>query len=452
MLGGASVVSRPATLTDYYALLLVASLSGYAFFGKGYAYAGVPPLFITEGVLSLGLLLLLHTGCILSTFSAAPLLMYYALFILAIERTVPYVSVWGINALRDSVLVCYGLFSIITVALLLERPERVATTLRFLQWFSTVFVYVVPVLYALNAAGVLRRIPGWPASGEPLIAIRAGEVGVHVCGCTLMGLLGLRRVSGYWNAVLLLDIVLIAALSRGGMLAIVVPVAFVVVLSGRWRQLIGIGLLAGTVLALLYIVDFNVPLHQSNDRNLSVRQMVDNVVSITGSAGKGDLDDDKKWRLIWWKKIEAYTFAGPYFWSGKGFGVNLADADGFQGTDMSGPPLRSPHNSHLSILARMGVPGFALWIGVGLAWLVAMMDCILLAWRRGDQVWGDLMLLTVGYWMAIVVDASFDVALEAPMLGVWFWCLFGFGVGCKMIYETPISRLVGTRGRLLTSH
>jgi hypothetical protein len=34
-----------------------------------------------------------------------------------------------------------------------------------------------------------------------------------------------------------------------------------------------------------------------------------------------------------------------------------------------------------------------------------------------------------------VINASFDVALEAPMQGIWFWCLIGFGIGTTMIYR-----------------
>ena len=29
--------------------------------------------------------------------------------------------------------------------------------------------------------------------------------------------------------------------------------------------------------------------------------------------------------------------------------------------------------------------------------------------------------------LAILINASFDVALEGPMQGIWFWCLVGFG-------------------------
>ena len=55
-----------------------------------------------------------------------------------------------------------------------------------------------------------------------------------------------------------------------------------------------------------------------------------------------------------------YTAFGDHFWTGKGYGINLADSDGFQ-VVWEGSPLRSPHNSHLTFLARSGVPGLALW-------------------------------------------------------------------------------------------
>ena len=38
------------------------------------------------------------------------------------------------------------------------------------------------------------------------------------------------------------------------------------------------------------------------------------------------------------------------------------------------------------------------------------------------------------YWNNSI-DASFDVALEGPMVGIWFWCLFGFGIASSMIYR-----------------
>jgi hypothetical protein len=43
--------------------------------------------------------------------------------------------------------------------------------------------------------------------------------------------------------------------------------------------------------------------------------------------------------------------------------------------------------------------------------------------------------------MSVIINATFDVALEGPMQGIWFWCLVGFGIGSVMIYRYQTSFL-----------
>ena len=37
-------------------------------------------------------------------------------------------------------------------------------------------------------------------------------------------------------------------------------------------------------------------------------------------------------------------------------------------------------------------------------------------------------LWVLAYWMAFIVNMSFDVYLEGPQGGIWFWCLIGFAI------------------------
>jgi hypothetical protein len=53
--------------------------------------------------------------------------------------------------------------------------------------------------------------------------------------------------------------------------------------------------------------------------------------------------------------------------------------------------------------------------------------------------WAHLVLWVACYGLAIVIDASFDVAIEGPMLGIWFWSLFGFGIASTMVYRTCLN-------------
>ena len=87
-------------------------------------------------------------------------------------------------------------------------------------------------------------------------------------------------------------------------------------------------------------------------RKVSFQQLADNVLSVVNEDASSNLRDSRDWPLEWWDTIVDYTANGPYFWTGKGFGVNLANDDGFQ--VLADESLRAPHNAHLAILADAG--------------------------------------------------------------------------------------------------
>jgi hypothetical protein len=164
-----------------------------------------------------------------------------------------------------------------------------------------------------------------------------------------------------------------------------------VVLTGRWRRLLPGLLSACLLLSVAYAVDLKVP-SEEESRAFGARQIVENMASVVVSTGNGRQDGTKLWRQMWWQTITDYTFHGPYFWGGKGFGINLAEADGFTLGEQNGAGLRSPHNSHMAVLARMGVPGLALWCLIGVTWMGGLLSHARIAWRRGDEQWGNLLL------------------------------------------------------------
>src|SRR5205823_258253 len=120
-------------------------------------------------------------------------------------------------------------------------------------------------------------------------------------------------------------------------------------------------------------------------------------------------------------------------WTGKGFGINLADDDGFQVNDDHS--LRSPHNGHLMILARAGVPGLALWSIVQLGWAATIGSALRHSIRRCRHEWAGVFLLLLAYWLALAINGAFDVFLEGPMGGIWFWSIYGIGLAALWIYK-----------------
>ena len=113
----------PVTLSDRYTVLLACVLLGYAILGKGFAYLGVPPLFMGEISLVLGLAVAFRSDCLFAALAQLPCLLLAILMVWVLARTIPNIGVYGLNAVRDSVVVLYGFFAFIVIALLVEKPE-----------------------------------------------------------------------------------------------------------------------------------------------------------------------------------------------------------------------------------------------------------------------------------------------------------------------------------------
>jgi O-antigen ligase len=83
----------------------------------------------------------------------------------------------------------------------------------------------------------------------------------------------------------------------------------------------------------------------------------------------------------------------------------------------------------------MGVPGFVIWIAF-LGTLLTRLWLRYRAWKRaGDDLQAGLCMFTLTYLVAATVNATFDVYLEGPMGGIWFWS--GVGLGLSLIAWPP---------------
>ena len=421
-----------------YVLLLCGTLAGYALLGKGFAYLGIAPLFIGEIALGLGLCIVLRSGCRLAMLATVPGLLLAALFTLVMTQAVAFVPSYGIDAIRDSVVLLYSLFAFIVIALILEKPGLISWILhaygRF-AWFYGMIAGVWAMLTGYLASSLYDSGLYFPGTNIEMPYIRAGEAASHLSGAAVFMLLGFRRVPLPWVILLFINIVMVVP-ARGAMLSCVIPIGIAAVLAGKMKRVMPVVLIGGALLAVTYVIGLEIPQNEKPfARNIGAAQILENFESILGTSDAMNLDATKTWRLRWWQSIENYTFNGPYFWTGKGYGFSLADADGFADNMKGLPTLRSPHSVHMTMLARSGVPGLALWVLVLVAWFTALMNAQIVARRRGERQWANLFLWISCYLLAIVIDASFDVALEGPMLGIWFWSLFGFGIASTMVYR-----------------
>jgi hypothetical protein len=428
-------------LQDFYIVALAGSLACYATFGKGFAYLGMPPVFVSEMLLSFGLVILLRSGCWIAVLTTIPSLVLTALMAWVVVRTSSYVGVYGADALRDSVTVMYGLFAFIMIALLIDSPARISVIMGYLYRFSYLYGGAGVALFLGSALfDRMGLMPKWAHSGIPIALLKPGEVAVHLAASGVAALLGVIPRGPLWTAALFSGMLVVSTQNRGSILAIVVPTLFAALATGRLKQLIKVVAAVLVLIGVISVFNVNVRLG-SGSRTIGAEQITRNLGSILSSeeAPNSALEGTKRWRLLWWKKIQDYTLHGPYFWTGKGFGVNLARSDGFVVGEKNEAPLRSPHNVHMTVLARAGIPGLFLWLLFGGVWFATLAYNMMVARSRGDGNWANCFVFIICYVTAIAVNASFDVALEGPMLGIWFWNLVGLGIGASIVYKASAS-------------
>ncbi len=417
------------------------ALTGYAFLGRGFAYAGIPPIFIGEIILGMGLITWMLVGG-LRIFESRITWLLMLLIGIGALGTFRYVGTYGMDALRDGALWGYGIFSLIVGTFLLKGKDRIQKAAGLYSvWIGLFFAWVIVSFLILMFSGDL--IPRWPYTNVPLINIKMGDIAVHLAGAMAFLALGLHRIYGrffskrdqgqrfvrsdWWLWGLLIASAITVMFGRAAILTLVATALLLIIMrpSKSWIKPIMIsGLILFSAIAL--DLEFN---HGGN-RSVSPQALVQAFDSIFQETGAGYHDNSRRWRLEWWGGIWNYTVRGEYFWTGKGYGINLADADGFQvfGDNHEQAVLRSPHNSHLTFLARSGVPGFSVWIALQLVFAIALIQAYRKARRQGREDLAKLNLWVLAYWWAFMVNAGFDVFLEGPQGGIWFWSLFGFGI------------------------
>lgn len=434
--GAAGVVALLALgrqLPALFLATLVVLLAAYAFLGRGGAYLGVEPLFISEAGLVLALLTVLTTVGHARLGALHWLLVAFAAW--GLLRTLPYLGRDGLAALRDAVVWGYAAFALaISFSVGAAQFPRVVALYRRGLPFFLLWVPVAAIL-TLVAPGSVPTIPG---SNVGLVEFKGGDAAVHLSGAAAFLLLGLyasRSRSGAFGESLLwpvwfAGVAIAVALSRAGLaaVALAVGVTFLLRPSRRWVPFV---VVAAILLALAQLTNVSVDL--GREREVSLEQVTGNILSVVSESESSELQGTKDWRMEWWGEIYDYTVRGPYFWTGKGFGINLADDDGFQVADGS---LRSPHNGHMTILARMGVPGLALWILVQSVFGLSLLRAFFRAGLNGDAFWMQVDGWLFVYWLAMMTNMFFDVYLEGPQGGIWFWSIFGLGLAALTAQAT----------------
>ncbi len=383
----------------------------YVFFNKGIAYS-----FLAEAIWVGGFIVLFLTRKEY-TFAWDKRTKILGLFLLV---TLGYIG-WGLRSytlfdvIRDSFVIQYAWFTFF-VFLFKDLQE---TMWKYLQLIYTWFpLFALFNFYIQNFSEFFdnRILFGT----VPFALYKYGDMGVHLLISTLVLIRFLNHRSIRFQitmaVAILLNLLIMTAYSRSGMLAYLIGLGLFVVYT---KQQAVRDLMKKYLRYLPLVLLVVLPLYASikvkdnfQGRKVGLEQVVENVSSIFGTGKDVTLEDNKVWRLVWWANILNYSISPEFVLQGKGLGMSLAESDVIT-TDSE--DLRSPHNFNLTMLARFGWPLFLLWS----YWLFCLFKPLFQRKLEDQQLMISCVLFT--FWL----NGSFDVFLEGPMGAFPFWTWVG---------------------------
>jgi O-antigen ligase len=130
-------------------------------------------------------------------------------------------------------------------------------------------------------------------------------------------------------------------------------------------------------------------------------------------------DPNSAHRMVMWSQILYRTAKQPVL--GEGFGPPFSVFSGWKFYDYTERRLH-PHNSFLWILNRMGIIGF----GVFCFLILKFYSSGIRAYRRMNAgKYKAYLLAFLSSHFSIAIFAFFNVVLEGPSMGIFFWIVMG---------------------------
>lgn len=129
------------------------------------------------------------------------------------------------------------------------------------------------------------------------------------------------------------------------------------------------------------------------------------------------------WRMHLWKQTMKGIQKAPY--AGNGFGPRMFETVLNNAPAMhEGKWISGPHNSFLSVWFRTGL--------IGLALLISAIASAAYCWFRTFEIQDSLSLVTAASFLSVCFYAFFNVCLENPQAGTWFWLFLGAAGGLSL--------------------
>jgi hypothetical protein len=431
-------------------LLLV--LTGYLFFNQGFMQIRLPPgSGVPIGEIALiGFLAMTNIWVVLTRMRAVVHLLPFVIWwSLGIGRAVFDSGSYGMWALRDATQVIESLYLIVGVGFVRGSAD-LDRLFRWLAWLVPVLALYVILGHPLKFAAMSPTLPG--GSGEPV---------------PLFGTMNTADVALIWGAMCLIVAAPRSGISLASFMVAAGFVAYaVLILQYRtiYLQLVAMFVFTAlfrkysirpflavvpiVIVVIMLISTFGLKVSGRLNDEVSLSFFADHLEAIFGISNGSDqaLADAASGvdqRLEWWKDIYDRLSVDPAtMLTGLGYGIPLTPfkASG----DIQ---VREPHNSVISVVARMGVIGLLAW-----AW----MQCeLFLCWFRCFQrarhsspgrEWENRLLILLSFLLLVMIGAIGEDNMEKPYFAIPYYFFWGVIVKISFLQATvPLARRTSSR-------
>lgn len=383
----------------------------YAFFNKGIAYSYLAEILLITGAI----LIFLNRKHFEIHFDKKQIIIIILIAFIFIYILFGLIKYNAFNVIRDSLAFQYAWFTIILFYFKDERNFIWDTLIQIYKWIPLVLFLNFTLFYYV----FLNLPPIEIFGGQHILLYKNGDKSLHLLVSSILMILFTEKYSRNWlifNSILIfINLLILLAFTRSGSVAYLAGIfcffffSKTSLITDSLRKVLKfIPLLLIIVFGVFAAIEIE---GDAQGRTISLSQITDNFSSIVSSDIDGSLTDNKVWRLVWWAKLLNESFTLEHFFIGKGLGMSLAGND-LTSVDEN---LRSPHNFHLTIIARFGYIIFFIW----LYWL-----CLLFKPLFTKKLSGKTLGLTC-ILLAYIINGSFDVFFEGPMGAFPFWTLVG---------------------------
>ncbi len=364
-----------------------------------------------------------------------PGVLLWLLFLTSILYALLAVGEWGVLAIRDLAIFAYGIVFALAYIVLDTRAKAAAA----MRWFtySGVVLAVLLILDTVTGTRALFVTEVRILTADRVVeqAYGGGDVG-GIISFSLMALLAYAIFDPVRRGLhMLLAAICFYGLTitqtRSAILGLIVGMLYGLFGMRTTQRLSVIALAVGGALAMA-AVPILLPTSGLAHAIVKLGLAIDGGMRLAA-------DDNFYFRLLRWDAVFDLWRSHPLF--GVGFGQPLIPDTLLNAVEVGGFNAGLPHNTYLTVLARLGVFGFLLIMG---AWI----GSVVLATRalRRPTFAADAFAAGAAL-MAMMGYATFVLFLERPMHAATLWIVAA--IACRLADLDPAPRLASNAAPIL---